>query len=247
MVATVNARQILITKKITGTDPLVDQILSGDTNKTRLYQAAQIINKSRLKRGYVEACLLVSEEFDHISEMLELPSDVLSMYEKVFFNVHGLDKLSKLELVDAVTQVEERNMKIWAMSQGLDFVSWRLGRPVAINPVEGLKDMFTLCVYKSKEALFSGNATESSKEATKWTKLSMDLARLLKVWVMDTDAAKKDIEMALKTLSPEFGGFDSLDADPLDTSNPLAEERIADTSKLLDDIGSYDDLDGEDK
>jgi hypothetical protein len=115
-----------------------------------------------------------------------------------------------MEVIEDAKTPDEKGMKIWALSQGLDFVAWRLGKAVTINPTEGLQELFTLAVYKSKEALFSGNATESSKAATTWTKLSMDLARILKAWVSDSEAARSDIELALKSIDPDFQGFDSI-------------------------------------
>ena len=148
---------------------------------------------------------------EKIHGVIEIPIDILEMYRDVFFNVVEHDKLSFLELVDQADSPEEKGMKIWALSQGLDFIAWRLGKAISINPVEGLQELFTLAIFKSKEALFSGNATEGSKEATKWTKLAMELARILKAWVMDSNAAKRDIELALMSVIPEFKGFDSLD------------------------------------
>lgn len=210
--ARLNARAILIKQRTTGVDPLVDRILSetGEEEMKSLYEQAKEISASRLKKRYVESCLIAERDLTKVSDLLEIPSPVLEVYKKIYFNVENFDKLSLLEIVDQASDADERGMKMWALSQGLDFISWRLGKTVDINPVEGLKELFTLSVFKSKEALFSGNTSESSKEATKWTKLSMDLARLLKVWVMDSEAARRDIELALKTIDPEFEGLDSL-------------------------------------
>lgn len=209
--AHVHARYILIKNKSTGVDLLVDRILSGEEEVVETYKKCREIYLSNLKRGYVESCLLASKDLEKISETIEVPIEVLSMYRDVFFNIVDFDKLSLLEVIEQTENPEEKGMKIWALSQGLDFVAWRLGKAVNVNPVDGLQELFTLSIFKSKEALFSGNASEGSKEATKWTKLSMDLARLLKAWVMDSGAAKKDIELALMSIMPEFEGFDNLD------------------------------------
>lgn len=210
----VHARYLLIKNKTIGEDPLVDSILSEkeeDKAIKALYSRARSIYLSDTKRAYVESCLIASKDLNKIHEIIELSVDLLKMYRDVFFNVEDFDKLSLLELVDQVESSEEKGMKIWALSQGLDFVAWRLGKSLNINPIDGLQELFTLCIFKSKEALFSGNSSESSKEATKWTKLSMDLARILKAWVMDSGAARKDIELALMEVIPEFQGFDSLE------------------------------------
>lgn len=207
----VDERALLIRNNKLGVDPLVDQILSPEDNPEKaLYTLALGINRSALKRRYLEACLLASDDFERISRILELSEDLVRMYSYVFYDVVGLDKLSKLELLD-VKDRDEHSMKLWALSQGLDFIEWRLGRSISINPIDGLKDLFTTAVFKAKESMFSGNAADASKEGVKWTKMSLDIARILKAWVMDNEAAKKDIELALSEVVPEFASFADLD------------------------------------
>lgn len=243
--AAVHARFLLIKNKTTGVDPLVDSILAGDTQETGLYVKAREIYSSETQKMYVESSLIATQNLQEISDLLEIPLDVLSTYRQVFFNIEGFNKLQRLEVINDADSPDERAMKMWALSQGLDFISWRIGKPVSLNPVEGLKEMFTIATYKSKEAIFSANASESSKEATKWTKLSMDLARLLKAWVMDTDSARKDIELALKNVSPDFGSFDSLDPSDGEGEGPFGNASIADTSDAIDSIEGFADLDKE--
>jgi hypothetical protein len=139
-----------------------------------------------------------------------------------------------------VSDPAERTLKMWSLSQGLNFISWRIGNQVDISPVEGLQDLFTTCIYKSKEAMFNGNATEASKESTKYIKLAMDLARLLKVWIMDSAAAKADIEIALRSVNPSFRGLDTLeeDVENMDKKTKLeASEELPSLSELsLDEL-----------
>jgi hypothetical protein len=207
----INQKAILVKRKTAGQDPRVDEVLSGEeSSQAVLYKKALEINLSKSKRPYVEACFLATADLSRVSALLEIPEDVLEAYKFFFYDLTGLDKLSRLDLLN-VEDKQESLLKIWAFSQGLDFIAWRLGHRVNISPVDGLQELFATCIMKSKEAMFSGNASEESKEATKWVKLSLDLARLLKAWVMDTEAAKADIEMALKEVVPDFEGFDSLD------------------------------------
>lgn len=220
-----NAKARLIKSKSLGRDPLVDKILQEpESTEAVLYGKAQSLNSSPLKKGYVEASLLASDDLQRISEILEIPVEVLETYRKIFYNVEGLDKLSKMELLDCPT-ADERNLKLWATSQGLDFIKWRLGKDVSVSPVEGLQDLYTMCVFKSKEALFNGNVTDASKESTKYIKLSMDIARLIKIWVLDSAAAKKDIELALQDVMPEFEGYSELDK-PKATSAAAQNESL---------------------
>lgn len=204
-----DARARLVKTKSSGADLLVDKILLEGSPESSLYSQALKLNKSSLKRSYLESCLLASRDTRRISELLELPEDLIVLYKDVFYDVWGLDKLSKLELID-VSDKNESLMKLWALNQGLDFIAWRLGGAVNINPTQGLQDLFSTCIMKSKEAMFSGNATAESAEATKWVKLSMDIARLLRNWVMDSEGARRDIELALKETNPDFEGFESL-------------------------------------
>lgn len=206
---TADARARLVKQKRSGEDPLVDKILVEGSPELSFYERALKLNKSSLKRSYLESCLLASQDVNRISNLLGIPVDLVVFYKDVFFDVWDLDKLSKLELVD-VSDKNESLMKLWALNQGLDFIAWRLGEPVNINPTAGLQDLFSTCIMKSKEAMFSGNATAESSEATKWVKLSMDIARLLRNWVMDSEGARKDIELALKETNPDFEGFDTL-------------------------------------
>jgi hypothetical protein len=220
----VNRRAILLKRKETGADVLVDLVLANPLGEeAALFEKAYEINRSQTKRNYVEACLLTTASHEAIALLLEIPAEVISAYARYYYDLEGLDKLSKLDLLSSDDQ-QETMLKIWSFSQGLDFIAWRLGKPVNINPVNGLQDLFTTCIMKSKEAMFSGNAAEASKEATKWVKLSLDLARLLKAWVSDMDAAKQDIEMALREVVPDFDGFDSLGDD---LSKPAKKDSYA--------------------
>lgn len=215
-----NRRAILVKNKSSGEDPTVDLVLA-DSNSPEalLYKKTIDLLTSRIKKQYLEASLLATSDTKQISDLLEMDESLIKAYAFYHYDLTDFDKLSKLELLD-VEDSQEAMMKIWALSQGLTFLRWRLGKSVTINPIDGLKDLFTTCVYKSKEALFTSNASESSKEATKWTKLSMDLARLLKMWVLDGNAAKRDIELALEEFQTNFKGLEDIEA----TENLLPEE-----------------------
>lgn len=220
----VNQRELHIRNNKKGVDPLVDKLLSGvECPERSAYLKAIPLKESKLKKGYIESSLLCCSDFDVISNVLELPPEVIEMYALIFYDVTELDKLSKMELLD-VRDRDEANLKLWALSQGIEFIAWRMGKAVTISPVDGLVDLFTTCVYKSKEAMFSGNVAEASKEATKWTKLSMDIARLLKVWTTDAGAAKQDLEIAIREVIPEFQGFDSLDGFNIEELNGALKE-----------------------
>lgn len=209
----VSDRYNLIKNGTTGVDELVDKILStSETPEQQAYIKASELRQRPTKKRYIESCLIATNDVEKIAHILGIPPQIIDVYAKVFYDIADFDNLDRLELLD-VPDREEAMLKTWALSQGLDFVAWRLGGVVNVDPVEGLSELFTLSTFKSKEALFSGNSSDSSKEAVKWVKTSMDLARLIKAWVLDGDSARKDIELALKEVVPDFAGLDDIKDD----------------------------------
>lgn len=206
-----NEKYQLIKKAEKGKDRLVDSILTNPNGPDfALFMQAKEIFDSKNKKQYVEACLLSSSDFKRISELLEIPEEVVKGYSDIFFNVIGYDRLSKLEVLEKTKDKDELALKTWTLHQGLDFIAWRLGKHVNISPTDGLNELFNTCMYKSKEALFNGNSSTASIESTKWVKLSLDIARLLKLWVVDADPAKKDMELAIREVVPSFRSIDEL-------------------------------------
>jgi hypothetical protein len=213
-----HARHLLVKNSTLGADPLVDAVLAknedgSESIAARNYELAKVIFLSPVRRNYVDAALMTPSNIEEVATVLEIPLDIITTYRSFFFDVEGISKLGKLELLETYDE-QGRDLLVWAMSCGLTFIQWRLGEAVSINPIEGLQEMFSMSVYKSKEAMFSVNGSVNSIEAVKWAKLSMDLARLLKMYLLDTGAAKKDIELALGQLAPNFGSFAGLDELP---------------------------------
>lgn len=206
-----DAKAKLIRTNTTGVDSTVDEILSNPESPVAvLYTKALALNRNKLKKSYIEASLFCESNLERISGIIEVPLDILTLYKEIFFETDGLDRLSKVEHLDHVKDKNEMLLKMWALSHGMDFISWRLGYRVSISPVEGLVDLFSTCIYKSKEAMFNSSSSEASREGAKWAKLSTDIGRLLKLWVMDSSAAKKDLEIAIKEVVPDFGGLDQI-------------------------------------
>ena len=206
-----NDKYQLVKKNIQGKDQRVDAVLSSsDPILADLYSKALAINQAKLRKSYVEASLLCETDLTKISEILEVPLEVLEVYHEFFFDVKDLDKLGRIEHIESVRDANERQLKLWALGQKMSFIAWRLGDKVSLSPVDGLIEMFSTCMYKAKESVYSNNASDSSREAIKWTKMSTDIARLLKLWTMDNSAAKTDLEIAIKEVVPDFTGIDSL-------------------------------------
>lgn len=206
-----NERFNLIRKQIKGKDALVDAILDNPQGpEALLYESAKDIFETKIKRQYAEACLLASSDLGAVSQTLDLSVDVIKMYRDVYYDVSNFNKLTKLEMLDKIRDLDEMTLKTWALHQGLDFIAWRLGKPVVIQPGDGLTELFSTCIYKSKEALFNSNSTIASKESATWVKLSLQIASLLKIWTTDNDSAKKEIELAIQSVTPEFTSLDDI-------------------------------------
>ncbi len=212
-----NDRSKLVTAKTLGVDSRVDEILNNPEGELAcLYKRAEALYKSKLKKSYVESGLLHTPNPTAVAEVLEIDQRVLTIYYEFFFEIDDWDRLSKIEHIDQLKRLgrdwstNEALLKMWTLTQGLDFLAWRLGKSISISPIDGLVDLFSTCMFKSKEAMFNPSVSDTSKESTKWVKLSTDIARLLKLWVMDSSAARKDLEIAIREVVPEFGGLESL-------------------------------------
>lgn len=209
MSKSVDYRGKLLARGTKDTDQLVDSLLNGAFPE--LVAAATALYKDRTQKMYVESSLLATNDLSVISKFLELDVPLLEMYRSLYFDVAHFTKLQRMAYLDNIKEGPERNMKAWALTQGVRFLEWRFGNDVKISPVEGLSAMFADCYYKSKEAFFNGNSSESSKEAAKWTKQSVEIARLLKSWITDADAAMADINIALEQYMGDDIKFPTID------------------------------------
>ncbi len=236
-----NAREKLIKKgQLTG-DPLVDMFL-GEEISEAVYQVLQL-RYTESRRTYVEACLLATEDTEQVAEILDVDQEVVDIYRQVYYDIEGLDRLSKLRMIEVVKDEREQQLKLWAVSQGVDFIAWRLGTVPKVNPVEGLTSIYSDCFFKAKEAFYNANTADASKEGLRWAKQATDVARLLKAWVNDADEATQDINIALKEITGEDLEFPKLEdlgdeeVDPLDMSMDIEE--------VDPDFDSVEDLDKE--
>ena len=208
--------KLIVTKQV-GVDARVDEILQNPTSPLALlFSKAEDLNKNKLKKGYIEASLICETDLRKVARVLEISEEILSVYFEFFFDVTGWGRLDKIEHIENLRSLKkdasnnEALLKLWAVSHGLEFIAWRLGHKTQISPVEGLTDLFSLAMYKSKEAMFNNSSSEAGKESTKWVKLSTDISRLLKLWVLDSSAAKRDLEIAIREVVPDFGGLEDI-------------------------------------
>lgn len=194
-------------------DPRVAEILDNPNGPlAKLHDKALKSWENKLRKSYIESARMATDNLDAIAKVVEIPQEVLEVYYEFFFDIADWDRLDKIEHIEnlGTKHKTEALLKMWTLTQGLDFLAWRLGKKVSISPVDGLVDLFSTCMFRSKEAMFNGAGTEAGEQSIKWTKQSTDIARLLKLWVMDSSQAKKDLEIAIKEVVPEFGSLDEL-------------------------------------
>lgn len=201
-------RWLLLKKGTAGQDEIVDLLLNEPSG---FLPAVEEIYSDKIQRSAVEAALLSTPDVEVISAVLEVPAAVLMLFRDLCFNIEGLSKLQRMSYIGKLRDKEEQKMKIWAITQGPSFLKWRFGGDVTISPVDGLQSIFSDAYYKSKEAFFSGNDSEASKEAAKWAKIAMDAGKQLKAWVSDADHAMQDINLALEQISGDDIQFKTID------------------------------------
>ena len=210
MFRTADYRAKLIKTGTRGVDPLVDHLLETPLpEETKL--SIECIYKDKIQRMYVESCLLATSNLTEISEVLEIPESILMLYKDLYFDVTEMTKLQKLSVISSGKDPGEQQMKMWALSQGMEFIKWRIGKRVNVSPIEGLSALFSDSFYKSKEAFFNSNSSVASRESIRWVKQSVDIAKLLKAWVADSEEAMKDIEIALEQYIGDNITFPTMD------------------------------------
>jgi hypothetical protein len=145
----------------------------------------------------LKAALITGESDDKLAEVLGKSKEQIAK-ARADFPACGYGRLDKLQYITEVENKSERVYLLWAYSNGLNFIKWKLGLIPDMDPVTAVKQLFTDTIMKSREAIYFSNTEEESKEATKWTALSVQLAKLLKSWVLDSEAAVHDLHIALE-------------------------------------------------
>lgn len=211
----------VIGKKVSGCE-MLDKFLQ--TPQPLECQEVLKIRGSKTRRNYVEAALLTGAPWDVVSSTLEIPLDYIELYATIFFDTRQMDRLDKIEAIDTCSDEHEKSLKLWAYTQGLDFLAWRLGKNVKLSPLDGLSVLFSDSYFKAKEAFFTGNSSKSSQEALKWTKQTIEIGKLMKSWVNDGKEAIRDIEIALREITEDEMQFDLLDGLNLEEGEFVEEE-----------------------
>lgn len=197
-------RAWLLCRNTWGKDPLIDSILAGDIDSESLAEVKALYDDG-FTRLYVEACLLATEDFDAISETLEIDKDLLELYHDVYYTIHDYSRIHKVQHLSKIKDNDERNLKQWALTSGIDFIKWRIGcLTKSKSPIESMEDLHRDAFYKAKEAFFNSSSTTASKEGLLWSKQALNIARLMTAvdTGVDEDAAD-DINIELARLTED--------------------------------------------
>lgn len=195
-------RNWLMIRRVAGKDSMVDSVLN-DCVDSRIIKEAKDIFLDKIVRIYVEAGLLASEDFDALSEILEIDKYVLMFYHDIYYDVHSLSRIHKVNHLAGIEDEDERNLKQWAMTNGIGFIKWRLGVGHKLSLQESLIDLQSDAYFRSKEAFFNSNTAEASQEGLKWSRQATTLAKLLSDISVDEDDAKAEFELALNKITED--------------------------------------------
>lgn len=225
-------REGIIARGERGKDPLADLFLQDTLSETQI-KVLELV-KNPVYRSYIEASLLATDDVQEISDLIGISYEVLALFRECFYPVTNLTKFEKVYLVELGSSVEDKNLKRWAVTQGMDFLAWRMGFKVEISPVEGMSSLYADCFFKAKEAFFNVNSTEASKEALKWAKQASDISRLLKSWVSNNKEASSEIEIALENCTEESLEFGDL--------TEITESNGEELDFVKPEFGSFDEI-----
>lgn len=171
-------RYWLLCRSIKGSDDLVDSILNGFVDPVSL-QECRDIYEDKLMKLYVEACLLATEDFDDIANALEVDKHALMLYHDLYYNIHDLSRIRKTRHLSKIEDNDERNLKQWSMTNGMDFIKWRLGIITKLSPVDSILQLQSDAYFKSKEAFFNSNDTAASEAGLRWSRQAVALTKLI--------------------------------------------------------------------
>ena len=196
-------RNWLMCRSKRGYDDLVDAILDHHVEPQVLIECKDIY-EDKLIKTYVEASLLATEDFEDISEALEIDSHVLRVYHDVYYAVHDLSRIRKTRHLSKIEDNDERNLKQWSMTNGMDFIKWRLGLLTKQSTMDSIIQLQSDAYFRSKEAFFNNNTAQASIEGLKWSKQAVHLTRLIAdLEEEDTEEASDELSLELDRLTEE--------------------------------------------
>lgn len=196
-------RNWLMCRGMKGHDHLVDAILDGHVDPAVVAECKDMY-EDKLMKTYVEACLLATEDFEDISNALEVDVHVLMVYHDLYYNVHNLSRIRKTRHLSKIEDNDERNLKQWSMTNGMDFIKWRLGLITKQSTMDNIIQLQSDAYFRSKEAFFNSNGTVASVEGLKWSKQAVHLTRLIAdLDEEDSDEASDELSLELDRLTED--------------------------------------------
>lgn len=207
-------RYWLLCRSRRGQDNLVDAILDGFVEPSAIQECKEIY-EDKLIRAYVEASLLATEDFPDISDTLEVDTHILMLYHDIYYAVHDLSRIKKTNHIAGIDDGAERNLKQWSMTNGMDFIKWRLGVTTQQSTVQSIVQLQADAYFRSKEAFFNSNGTIASSEGLKWSKQAAQLTKLLsEMGDSESDDASDELRLALERITEDnidLPGIEDLD------------------------------------
>jgi hypothetical protein len=188
----------------------VDDILDGTIPK-ELVEEVTNLGRDKLVKTYVEASLIATKDLDAISDLMGLPLEVIQLYHDLYYSVHDLSRIHVVAHIATIGDPSELQMKKWALSAGLPFVTWRMGLLPDYDKTSILAQLCADAVYRSREAFFNGNTADASKEARHWSKHASALIKQLTDIEPEVDEAEEQLLLELEKITESNSNIMSIE------------------------------------
>jgi hypothetical protein len=100
-----NERSRLVRNSKKGVDSRADEVIDNPNGpQGKLYVKALVSWENRLRKSYIEAARMASDDVKLISSVVEIPADILETYYYFFFDIADWDRLDKIEHIERVGQ-----------------------------------------------------------------------------------------------------------------------------------------------
>ena len=122
----------------------------------------------------LESLLLTKAEFDVISTTFDIPVEVVTIYESLFFDISSFNgKLGILGYIEELDDGFHKELKRRSYSFGSEFILYRYGNvlPDTESQRNLLKKLFLDSAYRSMEANYFPSTSADSKAALEWSKV----------------------------------------------------------------------------
>jgi hypothetical protein len=134
-----------------------------------LYGYTFSVRDDPVRKEIVEALILSGADFNEVSDVFDVPVEVMKVYKELFMDTDRL--VSKLDIIGYLENYPHANgkaLKIRAYNLGPEFIYFKYANRVPSSPVQKdmVKKLFLSSSYKAMEANYSDVGSANAKAAT---------------------------------------------------------------------------------